>query len=226
MRYAGGPGRVLGFLLIALMIVAIATLLVGYGVPVGIGALAGLLLGIFAGLLGTMWLTRSGGRSINLAGMAWSSGDVSPEASAVLATQMRELHEILEIDLGPIRSILPVLETVEAGGLEVQLVTVDLHEAGTALTVDVRVLPGALHPQFIAQVSMTDDVGTRYRASGQTQGGGSNRARYSIAVIPALPATARELVVRIDAFVDPFRDATQATVGPWQFRVALPAPGG
>ena len=70
---------------------------------------------------------------------------------------------------------------------------------------------------------MSDDVGTRYQASGQGQGGSPNRARYEISLIPALAPTSRELSIRIDRFVDLFPGARRTALGPWPFTVALPA---
>ena len=59
---SSGPGRFFGLLFLAIVIVAIAALLGGYGVPVGIGALAGLVLGAIAGALGSLWVARGAGR--------------------------------------------------------------------------------------------------------------------------------------------------------------------
>jgi hypothetical protein len=212
MQMAGGMGRIPGILFLAIVIVAIAALLAGYGVPVGVGALAGLVFGAIAGALGTLWLARGSGRSISLAGVEWSSDMTSGAMSAELMADMREMTEVFGIDLGPIRSILPVLATFEA---------IEQHEAGARVTLDVRALPGTLPPPGTAHVSVTDSVGTHYQASAQAQGGSPNQMRYEIVVVPSLMLTSHELTVRVDRFVDLFPGARRAAVGPWVFVVPL-----
>jgi hypothetical protein len=135
--------------------------------------------------------------------------------------EMQELGEISGVDIGRIRSVLPVLATAEAGGLEVQLVTVEVHEAGLAMTLDVASRPGALPPASMARVSLSDDTGTAYRASAQGQGGFLGRMRYGVTAIPVPPTLATRLEITIDRFFDPFPGSRQPAVGPWTFSVAL-----
>ena len=226
MQTAGGIGRLPGLLLLAIVILAIAALLAGYGVPVGVGAVAGLVLGAIAGMLGSLWLARGSGRSINLAGVAWSSDMQSGAMTAELLAEMREMTEVFTIDLGPIRANLPVLTSVEANGLAVQLVAIEVCEAGARLALDVRALPGALPPPSSLQVSVTDGIGTQYRASGQGQGGGTGRIRYEIVVVPALVLTSGPLTIRIDRFIDLFPGARRVAVRPWLFSVGPPPDAG
>lgn len=91
--------RLLGLLFLALVALAIALLIAGYGVAVGAGALAGLVLGFLAGTLGVLWLGRGSGRSITLGSMEWSSESGQP--TAALMAEMRELGEISSVDIGP-----------------------------------------------------------------------------------------------------------------------------
>jgi hypothetical protein len=170
-------------------------------------------------MLGSLWLARGAGRSINLAGVEWSSGMHSGVMTAELLAEMRGMTEVFTIDLGPIRSILPVLTSVEANGLAVQLVAIEVHEAGARLAFDVRALPGALQPPSSPQVSVTDSIGTQYRASGQGQGGGLSQTRYEIVVVPALVLASGPLTIRIDRFIDLFPGARRPAVGPWLFTV-------
>ena len=51
-----GPGQLVGLAFVVVVVAAIVALLAGYGVPVGIGALAGFILGGIAGLLGALWV--------------------------------------------------------------------------------------------------------------------------------------------------------------------------
>ena len=217
-----GRGQLPALFFLAVVLVAIVALLAGYGVPVGVGALVGLALGAIAGVIGVLWLARGPGRSIQLGGYSWSSYDTTG-APSVDPGEMRELIDVLAVDLGPIHSILPVLSTVEADGLEVQLLAIEMHEAGASLGFDVRARPGGLPPLPMVNVSVTDDIGTQYRALGQGQGGGPGRMRYEVTVIPAVPKVSRHLSVQIDGFIDPFQGARRTPAGPWAFNVTLPA---
>ncbi len=215
-------GRLPALLFLAIVLVAIVALLAGYGIPVGVGALVGLVLGAIAGVVGVLWLARGPGRSIHLGGHAWSSPDTTGAPSVDFATEMRDSIDVLAVDLGPIRSILPVLSTVEAGGLEVQLVAIERHEAGASISFAVHAQPGAFPPLPMVNVSVTDDRGTQYRAFGQGQGGGPGRQRYEVTVIPGIPDMARRLTVQIVRFLDPFQGARRPPAGPWTFNVTLP----
>lgn len=214
-----GRDRLLGLLFLALVALAIGLLIAGYGVAVGVGALAGMVLGFLAGTLGALWLGRGSGRSITFGGMEWSSESAQP--TAALMAEMQELGEISSVDIGPIRSILPVLARAEAGGLDVELVTVEVHEAGLAMTLDVASRPGTLPPASTARVSVSDDTGTAYRASAQGQGGLPSRMRYAVTAIPAPPPAATRLEITIERFLDPFPGGRQQASGPWRFSVAL-----
>lgn len=216
-----GRDRIVGLLFLALVIVAVTLLIAGYGVAVGVGALAGLVLGFVAGTLGVLWLGRGSGRSITFGGMEWSSESGRPTAE--LMAEMRELGEISSVDTGPIRSVLPVLASAEAGGLDVELVTVEVHEAGLSLTLDVASRPGTLPPASMARVSVSDDAGTGYRASAQGQGGFPGRMRYAVTAIPTPPPAATRLEITIERFLDPFPGGRQQASGPWRFSVALPS---
>lgn len=218
----GGSARFLGLAFTMTVIAAIVALVAGYGVPVGIGALAGFILGALAGIIGALWLIRGAGRSLSLGGATWSSADRSGEVQPIEMAQMRERSELLQVDLGPIRTVLPALSTVDAEGYELQLVATEVHEGGLTILVDVRSQPGSLPPGFWADVTVRDAAGTPFRASGQCNGGAPNPMRYSIAVVPAPPAEARRLDLVIERFIDPFPGAGRRTHGPWHFVIELP----
>lgn len=224
MQTTGGlKARLWGLVFLAVVGGTVALLIAGYGVPVGLGALGGLILGSVAGALGVMWLGRGFGRSVTFGSMEWSSDRVlsSDGPSAELMAELRELSEISGIDLGPIQTVKPVLVNAVAGGLSVQLVAIEQHEAGLAMTVEVRTGLGAFPPASLARVSVADDVATSYRASAQGQGGSAGLVRYLVSVIPASPRSATRLDIRIERFVDPFPGGGRASVGPWAFSVAL-----
>jgi len=210
-------------LFLAAAVGAIALLLAGYGVIVGLGALVGLILGSLAGMLSGLWLGRGSGRSVNLGGYSWSSESElrSAPPSDELLAEMRDTSEISSVDLGPIRAVRSVLATAEAGGLIVQLVSIEEHEAGSSMTFDVRARPGAYRSASWARVIVTDDLGTDYRAAGNAQSGDMNWMRYRVSVIPAAPPTATRLDIRIERFFDPFPSGGRAALGPWPFSVSL-----
>jgi hypothetical protein len=206
--------QLVGLVILVVVFGAIALLIAGYGVAVGLGALAGLVLGFAAGTLGSLWLWRGSGRSVTVGGMAWSSDRPMAELMADgLMAEMRDLGEISGVDLGTIRSVMPVLATTEASGLSVQLVTIEQHEAGLALTFEVHAQPGTLPPASMARVAMADDIGTVYRASAQGQGGSPGQMRYQVTAIPAVPSAATRLDVRIERFLDPFPGGTTPPSG-------------
>ena len=215
-------GRIFGFVFLLAVAGAVVLLIAGLGVPVGVGALVGLILGFVAGMLGVLWALRGPGRSVSFASMAWSS-DSTPPAESVLA-EMNELTAVQQIDLGGIRAVRPALQTVEAGGLTVQLVALEDREAGMTLDLDVRVGVGARPPAHMARVAVTDDLGTAYRASAMSQGGSPSHMRFGVSVIPALPAAATRLDIRVERFVDPFQGHAAEQAGPWSFSIDLGAP--
>jgi hypothetical protein len=219
---SGGPVRFAGISFLAAVVVVIVALLAGYGVPVGVGAVAGLALGLLAGLVGALWLARGAGRSMNLGGMTWSSSDQAGGILPEQLEQMRERSELLQVDLGQIRSLIPVLATTDAGGYVIQLVAAEIREAGIAVLLDVRSKPGSPQPGFWADVTVRDEGGTSYRASGQTSGSGLNPLRYAVSIVPAAPPNARKLDITIERFVDPFPGVGRTTAGPWRFVIDLP----
>ena len=107
--------------------------------------------------------------------------------------------------------------------LELQLLDVELREAGLVLNLDLRAGPGVLMPPSMARIAITDDAGTAYRASAQSQGGWPGRVRDLVSGIPSPPAGAGNLMIRFEEFVDPpFPHMSRPVTGPWTFSVALP----
>ena len=215
--------RLAGLLFLALVVAAVGLLIAGYGIAVGVGALVGLALGFLAGALGALWLGRGSGRSITFGGMEWSSESGRPTAE--LIAEMQELGEISSIDIGPIQAVIPVLGSAESGGLNVQLVSVEIHEAGLAMTFDVASHLGTLPPASMARLVVSDDAGTTYRASAQGQGGLPGRMRYAVTAVPTPPTAATALQVRIERFFDPFPGGRSSAVGPWSFTIPLGSRG-
>jgi hypothetical protein len=183
-------GSLPGIVTLAVLTGTTGLLIAGYGIPVGLGALGGLVLGFFAGLFGSLSTFRGTGQ-VTFGGSgsgAWNylSTEVG-ETTESRAELMQELTEILGVDNGRVRSITPVLETVEAAGLSVELLDLELCDAGLALNLEIRVLPGAPPPASMARVSIEDDAGTAYRASAQGQGWLQSVIRTHVVAIPAPP---------------------------------------
>lgn len=215
-------GRLLGTVFAALFIAAIVSLLVGFGVPVGIGAAAGFVFGAVVGLVSVFWTSRGLGRAVQIGGTSVSNSGADASDGNELS-QLREMSELLGIDLGRPLTVLPVLAAAEAGGYAVELIAVELCEGGLRMTLEVRRSPGSFGPGFMAEVALTDEVGTRYRASGQNSGGTSNPDRYSVVAVPAPPQAARTLKAEVRRFVEPFPGGGRTIDGPWAFTVNLPA---
>jgi hypothetical protein len=214
-------GRIFGFVFLLAVAGAVVLLIAGLGVPVGVGALVGLILGFVAGMLGFIWALRGGG-STNATTYWFSAKPSGPTEDQ--SAEMHELMEVQQIDLGAIRAVHPALRTVEANGLTVQLVSIEEREAGMTVDLDVRVGVGARPPAPMARVEVTDDLGTAYRASAMSQAGSPSRMRFGVSVIPALPPTATRLDLRIERFVDPFERRAADQAGPWAFSITLGTP--
>lgn len=209
--------RIPGIVFVVVVVTAVGALLLGYGVPVGVGAVAGLALGAIAGFIGVLWLARGPGRSMSVGSMSWSNAS---SASPADLDELRAMSELAETDLGAVIAVIPVLATDEAAGLTVRLISAVVHEAGLRLDVEVRTAPGVSDPGHMARVVVTDSSGTRYRAVGQRTSG-ARPARYDLRIVPHPPATDDGLTVRIESFVDPFPGRTQVADGPWTFSVTL-----
>src|SRR5439155_2351707 len=167
-----------------------------------------------------LWLARGPGRSVTYGTREWSSDSTSPGPDQI--AEMRDLAEISGVSLGAIRSVTPVLSTAEAAGLAVQLVTIEHHEGGLTMILEVRPRPGSLSPGSIARVRVSDELGTRYRASAMSQGGSASEIRYTLTVISAPPPEATRLDVLIERFIDPFPGSSRDAIpGPWSFSVSL-----
>jgi hypothetical protein len=213
-----GGGRLFGAIFVAVVVIAIAALLLGFGVPVGIGALAGFTLGGLAGLIGVVWLARGPGRSVTFGRTTWSGRSSGGPPDAEIA-ELRDTSELLQVDLGRVLVVQPVVAVDVEAGLAVQLVAAFVHEGGVRLDLEVRASPGTVMPGHMARVVVSDDIGSTYRAAGQSTGG-AVPVRYEVRVIPRPPVAAASIIVRVDSFADPFGPGRRVA-GPWTFTVPL-----
>src|SRR5258705_7094227 len=95
-----------------IVLVTIGLLVAGYGLPIGVGALVGFILGALGGLVGLLWLARGPGRTIGVGSFQWnmlSEQSSNPDLDAM--SLMRELSEVLSVDLGRVRRVVPLLQT-------------------------------------------------------------------------------------------------------------------
>ena len=224
MGSGGRWGQMIGFVMLAALAAAIALLIAGYGVAVGFGALAGVILGFTAGLLSTMWLFRGTGRSVHWAGLSWASDTRPLDPNGEQMAEMHEQAATFGVDLGAIRSVTSILQTVEASGLVVELVAMERYEAGVLVTYDIRMRPGMTYPPSMAKVSASDNLGTPYRTAAQSVTGRQGSVRHEVVVLPAPPPDAVRLDLRIEAFRDHFPTASRPVVGPWTFAIPLETP--
>lgn len=214
--------RAPSIILLGLVALATALLIAGFGAPVGIGVIVGLLLGIAVvlALLGMNPQTR---------GRSWyggfSSGPLSgpPQPDhAAIQRHHRDMMRVAGVDAGALRRVIPVAAAVEAGGVRVELVAVEMREHGGIAFLVSHTRPPVGQVGHMVTATVSDDAGTEYVASGQGAGGGNvGIARHEVRFAPAPPPGARWLTFRIDAFVDPFAGLTGPLDGPWEFRVEL-----
>lgn len=214
--------RAPSFILFGLVVVATALLIAGFGAPVGIGVIVGLLLGVavILALLGMNPQTRS----FTWYGGMRSGAVTSPPQPDQVAIHRhhQESMRVAGVDAGLLRRVIPVAAAVQVGGVRVELIAVEIREDGGIATLVTHTRPPIGQVGHIVTVSVADDAGTEYAASGQGAGGGNaGVARHDVRFAPAPPAGARVLTLRVDAFVDPFAGLATPLEGPWEFRIEL-----
>jgi len=212
--------------LLGLLVTTAILLIAGYGVPVGVGFTVGLLLGTLAAALTWLWLRSAapGSRSITFGTHSVLSSE--PQADfAEMERFGRAMSRLAGVEQTALRRVIAIGQAATTGEVRVELIALEQREAGGLLSVAVHSPPPIAPAGSQAEVSVTDDAGTEYVAA--SSGGGMSSpgwSRQEIRFAPAPPATATTLVVRIDAFAEPFfgRAGTLERLdGPWEFRVPL-----
>ena len=213
--------RIPAFVLIALVVVAAGLLVAGYGVAVGVGVIAGLILGV-AVVLAFLAMNPRSGASVGFG--SWSSSGRSPDAPAMafLEHHGRDAMRVAGVDAGALRRVIALCDAVDAGGARVELVALEIREDGAIATLVAHTHPPVGQAGHFMEVSVADDADTTYVAAGQGSGGSSPGAtRHEIRFSPPPPEGARTLTLRIEAFLDPFPGAASQLRGPWEFHIAL-----
>lgn len=212
--------------LLGLLVGTAILLVAGYGVPVGVGFIIGLLLGTLAAALTWMWIRAGapGSRSVSFGGYNVTTAELRPDF-AEMERFGRVMTRLAGVEQTPLRRVIAIGQSALAGGVRVELIALEQREAGGLLSVAVHSPPPIAPAGSQAEVHVTDDAGTEYLAA--SSGGGMSSpgwSRQEIKFAPAPPETATTLVVRIDEFIEPFRGrgvATERLAGPWEFRVPL-----
>jgi hypothetical protein len=213
--------RLPAFLLLGLVLVVAALLIAGYGVAVGVGVMAGLVLG-GAVILAFLAMNPRSGSSVGF--RTWGQGGGSPSgpAMALLEHHGRDSMRVAGVDAGALRRVIPLGEAVEAGGARVELVALEIREDGCIATLVAHTRPPVGSVGHFVEVAVSDDVASAYVASGQGSGGsGPGASRHEIRFAPTPPESARTLTIRIESFVDPFPGPSVELRGPWEFSVTL-----
>jgi hypothetical protein len=212
--------RASAFLLLGLIVLAAALLIAGYGVAVGVGVIAGMLLGLAAILAFLAMRPRTSGGSSYSFG-SWSRDPSQPDQD-VLQRHHHDWMRVAGVDASALRRVIAGGTSVAAAGVRVELVALEIREDGGVATVVAYTRPPVGQVGSFVAVSVTDDAGTGYAAGGQGSGGGNvGNSRYDIRFAPTPPVDARSLTILIDSFLSPFPGPTVQLDGPWELRIEL-----
>lgn len=203
-----------GLALVALVLAGAVLLILGFGVAVGIGVLIGVVLGFIAVIAGMVLAQRHG------MGGSWSISGPGVEHDV---EEMRRFGEaamrVADVDSSSLERVIPIGESVEASGVRVELLSLEIRATGAIASFATRTAPPISVPAHFVEATVSDDRGTEYVASGQsTQVSSPSAARFEVRCAPA-PQSAT-LTIRIERFPSPFPNGPAPINGPWVFTVA------
>jgi len=141
-----------------------------------------------------------------------------PEAVAKLLETMPELSVAPSALVG----VVAVAQVAEAGGVTVELLSVEVREAGAL--VHWRARSERAIAMLVPQISISDDKSTAYRAH-PAEGSGDERSwTGSLAVLPTLPLGTMLTIVFESFGADeriqmPGYIAAEPIAGPWRFAI-------
>lgn len=199
-----------GLILLALVIVAVVLLIAGYGVAVGVGLMSGLVLGGVIGVFAGLWLgVRGRGRSMTIGSM-----NISPayEGSFDAPEIFRDIERVQRVDHGALVRVIPGDDVVDAGGVSVELIALEIRSTGAVAHLAAATEPPAGSLGSFARVAVEDELGTTYFAAAMGSNGSPDRMRFEVRLAPAPPTAATTLRIRIDEFLDPF---PMRSLTPW-----------
>jgi hypothetical protein len=212
--------RVPAYLLLGLVLVASGLLLAGYGAPVAIGLITGLLLGGAVALAFLAMQTRQTGHS-SISWLSTAPSENQPD-QALIQRHGEASMRVAGVDASALRRLIPVGETVEAGGARVELVGVELRDGGGIATLVAHSRPPVGFVGQFVEIEMSDDADTAYVVSGQGNGTATpGTSRYEVRFAPTPPGEAQMLAIRISSFMNPFPGQGVTLDGPWEFGVEL-----
>ena len=214
--------RAPGLVLLAFLILTAILLVAGYGAPVGIGLLIGLVFGAAAGLFSVLWLRFRGGQS----SMAFTSLSPSHQASSFeMPDVFRDMDRVQRVDHGALIRVIPGGAADDVAGVRLELIALEIRSSGAVAHLAATSEPPAGTPGSFARVTIEDDLATAYVAAAMGSSGSAERMRFEVKFAPAPPAGAATLRVRIDEFLDPFPNHSRAPLlGPWLLSVDLERP--
>ena len=122
----------MAFLFLGLVLVA------GYGAPVGVGVLVGLLLGAMAAVAFVAMASRRNGATtwygFTSAGSSLSRTTMKEPDQDLIQRHGVDSMRVMGVDAGALRRVIPVGVDVVAGGARVELIAVELREHGGIAT--------------------------------------------------------------------------------------------
>jgi hypothetical protein len=223
MIHLGPPraGLLPGLLFLLALLVIGGLLVAGFGVSVGVGLLVGLLVGTVAGVAIVISMNnrmRAYGVSYDTA----SSHMFGESVSIGTPDPMRAMERVRRVDHGPLLRVVAGGPSVDASGVTVELIAIELRASGAVAHLTAAAAPPAMMTGAFAQVAIEDDRGTAYVAAGFGGNASPDRMRYEVRFSPVPPPDATEIRIRIEAFLDPFpRPGAATTTGPWLLTVPI-----
>jgi hypothetical protein len=212
--------RLPALVLLVLVIAAASLLVAGWRVPVGVGVLTGLVLG-FVAILAAMAIAQRSGGSVSFSSMRPAPHQAEP-GLALLEKHGRDSMRVVGVDAGDLQRVIAVGAAVEAGGVRLELIAVELRTDGGLATFVGQTRPPIGPPGHFAEVRVSDDANTAYVAAGQGMGGPTpTTTRHEVRFAPAPPEAAAVLSITIDRFIDPFPSGALPIEGPWTFEISL-----
>ena len=212
--------RLPALVLVVFGVAAAILLVAGWGIAVGVGVFVGLVLGL-VNILAAMAIAQRAGRSASFSWLQADSSRTEPD-DALLQQHGRDSVRVIGVDAGDLRRVIAVGASVEAGGLRLELIAIELRTDGGLATLVAHTRPPIGPAGPFAEVRVSDDAETAYVAAGQGMGGPiPTTTRHEVRFAPAPPATAEVLTLCIDRFLDPFTSGAISIDGPWTFEVRL-----
>jgi hypothetical protein len=205
--------------LLILVVVAAILLVAGWGVAVGVGVFVGLALG-FVAIVASLAIAQRSGGSVSF--LLRAASNQAEPGNALLEKHGRDAMRVVGIDAGELRRVIAVGAAVEAGGVRLELIAVELRTDGGLATLVAQTRPPIGPAGHFAEVRVSDDANTAYVAAGEATGGPTpTTTRHEIRFAPSPPQTAQLLTLRVERFVDPFPSGATPIEGPWTFEVRL-----